>query len=87
MTIILDQNQITNASTIAYDFEEWSVLFNKVYKKKHFYFQTEISDIICINFPSVLNNLVYVHNAKILLQLHWNFMNRDNFNVNSKTKR
>ena len=33
---------------------------------------------MCINFPSVLNNLAYVHNAKILLQFHWNLMKREN---------
>ena len=34
MTIILDQKQITQANTIAYDYEEWSVLLNKAYKQQ-----------------------------------------------------
>ena len=73
MTIFLDQKQTTKASTITYAFEEWSVLFKKAYKNpKIFYFQTELSDKIYINFPLVLNNLVYVHNLKIILQVHWN---------------
>ena len=33
---------------------------------------------MCINFPSVLNNLAYVRDAKILLQVHWNLMKREN---------
>ena len=72
MTSFLDQKQITQASTIAYDFEEWSVSFNKVYKK------SELCDIMCIKFPSVLNNLTYVHDAKMLLQIHWNLVKQEN---------
>ena len=38
----------------------------------------KLSDIMCINFPSVLNNLAYVHDAKILLQVHSNLKKRLN---------
>ena len=62
---MLDQKQITQASTIAYNFEECSVSFNETNKNpKNFYVQTELSDIMCINFPSILNNLAYIHDAK-----------------------
>ena len=33
---------------------------------------------MCENFPSALNNLAYVHDAKIILQVHWTFMTQDN---------
>ena len=79
MTIILVQKQITQVSTTTYGFEEWRVSFNKAYKQqKSFYFQRELSDIMCINFPSVLNNLAYVHDAKIILQVHWKLLKREN---------
>ena len=68
MTISLDQKQITQASTIVYDFEEWSISFNMAYNKPQtFYFKKELSDIMHINFPPEANNLAYVHDAKIFL--------------------
>ena len=85
MTTILDQKQITQPSTIVYDFEEWSVSFNKECKKKQiFYFQIELSDIMCINFPSVSHNLAYAHDAKILLQVYWNIMKQENIQFEFK---
>ena len=51
MAINLDQKQVTQASTIVYDFEEWSVSFDDSYKKpKNFFFQKELYDLMRINF-------------------------------------
>ena len=71
VTIILDQKQITQASTIIYVFEEWSVSLNKAYKQQNFfYFQKELSGIMCINFLLLLNNLANAYDAKLFPQVH-----------------
>ena len=41
------------------------------------FIQTEFSDTICINFLSLRNDLAYDHYAKIILQVHWDLMKRD----------